>query len=171
MVTPKQIAALKYLIAKSRDGSEMAKRVIFLLIDQSQGLAEEVSVTFTQDKDGYTQEEISNVAHAVGALSSSNGSTYMDELMKLMGAKLTFSLHYGHYDESGKYSTEGQFGERPQNAPGHENDRKMPVRYTFWLSMNDYGHDGHVRPVTPPTREELMAIELNHSLLSSLLYG
>lgn len=166
MVTPKQIEALKYLVAKSKDGSDLAKRVIFFLIDQSQGLTEEVSISFIQDRGGFTREELSSVAHAVGSFTSSNGSTHLHALMSLMGAELNFSLHYGHCDELGAFSAEGMFGERPKNAPGHENDRKMPCRYTFWLSKNDYGHDGQARPVTPPTLEELMAIKLTSDLYS-----
>lgn len=161
MVTAEQIAALKYLIAMSKDGTDTVRRILFFLINASNGLTEQVSVSFIQDKDGYTHGEINKAAHALGAMESSNGATHLDEMMRLMGTPLNFSVHYGHYDETGKFDTEGMFPGLKTLAPGHENDRDgMPLRYTYWLAEGMYGHSGQWRPLVTPSREELMAIDL-----------
>ncbi|HEY4475690.1 MAG TPA: hypothetical protein VJB92_03140 [Candidatus Paceibacterota bacterium] len=93
---------------------------------------------------------------------SCNCSTHLNEMMKLMGVKLLFSNHYGHYDETGEFNTVGMFPGWGDRAPaGHENDRyDMPIRYTFWLAEKHYGHSGQGRPLATPSRQELTAIDI-----------
>ncbi len=166
MVTQKQkIAALKYLISRSKDENrafEIGKRVLFFLLDSSQGLTQPVSVTLTEKENGYEPKSVDDAAHSLGAMLGSSGTTHLDEIMHLSGSGLYFSFIYGHYDENGKFSSEGIFGEKPTNAPGHENDQGgLPVRYTFWLaekSVADSCGPGKLLPT--PTFAELMAINL-----------
>lgn len=161
MITPEQIAALKYLVANSKDGNDTVKRILFFLINESNGLTENVSVSFFQDRDGYTSDEINDAARLLGVMESSNCSTYLDEIMTLMGTELRFNTHYGHYDKTGKFDTEGMFPGWKDLAPGHENDRDdIPLRYTFWLAEEQYGQSGQGRPLVTPSRQELMAIDL-----------
>jgi hypothetical protein len=107
--TPKQIAALKYLITESKDGRDLTKRILFFLIDASKGMTRNVSVGLSQDREGYTAKEINEAGHGMSSLQSCNCSTHLDELTTLMGCRLGFSLHYGAYDEKGHFSTYGQF--------------------------------------------------------------
>ena len=58
MITPEQIAALKYMIFASKDGTDLSKRAMAFLIDQSEGLTKEVCLTLVADREGYTAEEI-----------------------------------------------------------------------------------------------------------------
>ncbi|MEK7570196.1 MAG: hypothetical protein AAB515_02040 [Patescibacteria group bacterium] len=160
------ILTLKYLISKSKDGDDIAKRILFFLIDNSNGLTEQVSMTLTQDHDGYTKDEIHTAAHKLDYMRSSNGTTHLSEIMLIMGAELGFSTHYGHYNEMGKLDTEGMFPGCGELAPGHENDREdMPLRYTFWLAEKDYGHSGQGRSLVTPPKQELMKIDMSNSEL------
>jgi hypothetical protein len=156
-----RIETLKYLIAKSKDGDEIVKRILFFLIDNSYGLTEEVSMTLTQDQLGYAGQEIDTAARALGKMMSVKNSTHVNEIMSLVGAGLRFSTHYGNYSEDGEFDTEGMFPGYRELAPGHENDRAdMPLRYTFWLAREYYGRGGPGKQLTPPTREVLMAINV-----------
>jgi len=150
--TPKQIAALKYLITESKDGRDLTKRILFFLIDASKGMTRNVSVGLSQDREGYTAKEINEAGHGMSSLQSCNCSTHLDELTTLMGCRLGFSLHYGAYDEKGHFSTYGQFAHQ-------DGGFDAPMRYTFWLTEEDYGHCGSVRRLVT-SREELEAIKL-----------
>ncbi len=163
MATAQQVAALKYLIAVARDGNDLVKRILFFLLDSSDGLTEAVSVAFFEGKKGYTKEEISDAAQALAAMQSCNCSTHLDQLMHLVGEKpLFFSVHYGHYNRAGDFTSEGMFpGEIKERAPGHEHDRdNMPLRYTFWIAEKMYGHSGQGHPLLTPSRRKLAAINL-----------
>lgn len=160
MATARQISALKYLIANSKDSKDILKQLLFYLIDGSNGLTEEVSLTLTEGQYGYTKESVNTAAYGLGNMTSCGGSTHLDAMMKLAGVELNFSVHYGHY-EAGKLNTEGMFPGYGDLAPGHENDREnMPLRYTFWLARGSYGHTGQGKPLVTPSLEELSAIDL-----------
>src|ERR1700730_10830628 len=107
--TPKQIAALKYLIAESKNGTDLTKRILFFLIDASKGMTRNVSVGLSQDREGYTAKEIHEAGHGMSSLESCNCTTHLNELTTLMGCRRGFSMHYGAYDAEGHFSTYGQF--------------------------------------------------------------
>jgi len=78
-----------------------------------------------------------------------------------MGTELVFDLHYGHIDDSGELNCEGMWGANP--GPifyKHENDRAMPMRYTFWFAHRGYSRTAKRIEVM---REELEAIDLKRS--------
>jgi hypothetical protein len=159
MFTPKQIAALRYLIYKSENSNDLAKRICTFLIEKSNLLTKEVCLTLQENAQGFTAEEISEAAFAFHDMKSSNGSTHVDALIHVLGARLHFDVHYGHFEPHGKFSSEGQFGEKPE-APvslEHRNDCEMPLRYTFWLAVPFYSKSAEVILVT---REELEAFDL-----------
>ena len=161
MITSEQIEMLKFFIVQSNDANDLGKRLIFFLIDVSKGLTEPVSVSFFQDKDGYTEEEINEVANAIHDMRSSNGTTHIAELMYLMGTALRFSVHYGCYDDNGDFNTEGIFPGLKEMAPGHEKDRDdIPISYTVWLAKDFYDHSEQVRRLVTLSKEDLTKIEL-----------
>lgn len=142
MVTKKQISALKYMIFISKNGNELSKRVLAFLIDQSEGLTREVCLTLVADREGYTADEIREVAHGVHAMQSANCTTHLHALLSAMGSELTFSVHYGDFDptRSGDpFNSDGQFfgAGRAVSRPGLARE-DMPLRYTFWLSKEHY---------------------------------
>ena len=163
MITLEQIAMLKFFIFQSNDANDLAKRLLFFLIDESKGLTEPVSVGFVQDQDGYTGEEIQEVAYALHDMRSSNCTTRLGELMRLMGTNLRFSVHYGHYNKRGEFHTGGMFPGVKKLLQRHENDRNdEPINYTFWLTEELYGHSGPGNFLTTPNKRDLMKIDLEN---------
>jgi len=162
MVTSKQIAALKYMIFKANNGTELSKRVLGFLIDQSEELTKEVCLTLTQDREGYAADEISAAAIGIGVMKSSHCTTHLHELLDIMGSDLNFSVHYGDFDPTRNddpFNSDGQFAgwsESHVNRPGLVR-KGMPFRYTFWLSTQDYSRQA---TLVVATREELEQIDL-----------
>ena len=54
MITPKQVAALKYMIFNAKNGTELSKRVLAFLIESSEELTKEVCLSLVADREGYT---------------------------------------------------------------------------------------------------------------------
>lgn len=147
-MTDKQIAALKYLIAHSRDGSKLAKQLVWFLIDNSKNLTQPVSLSFVQDREGFSRDEISKLAHSADRFTSCNCDTFLNQIFDAMGSELCFSLHFGHYDNGTTLNNGGQF------------EGVTVMSYTFWLAEKSYGHDGSGKILTT-TRQEIEAIDLN----------
>ncbi len=142
MITDRQIKALKYLIWQSDEATGLTKQLLYFLIDASKGLLEPVSVSIFEGVDEFTSIDLEEITDGFIRITSSNCSFHQHALLTAMGSPLEFSQHYGHYEKNGIFSSEGQFGRTPQNAPGHEDDRSMPRRFTFWLAEQSYGHSG-----------------------------
>ena len=154
MVTPEQIAALKYVIFKSKKDNDLAKRILALLLDKSEGLTKHVYITLQQDREGYSAEEVNAAAHAVDGMCSCNGNTHLNELLQIAGSALVVSLHYGDYPAGGiKFSTRGQF-------TSVEGSSDPPLRYTFWLEDDLYGRSRKTRTEIRTDRGELEKIDL-----------
>ena len=165
MFTVKQIAALKYMIFKSKDGTELSKRVLAFLIDYSMGLTKEVCLTLMEGRDGYTAEEIDKAARGVGAMASSNCCTHVQELLHVMGSDFHFSVHYGDFDPGrtgDPFSSNGMFpGLDVSQVPRPELVIEgMPLRYTFWLAREYYSRKS---ALVVPTFEQLDRIDLKKS--------
>ncbi|MFZ2523505.1 MAG: hypothetical protein WAW92_03940 [Minisyncoccia bacterium] len=159
MYTTKQIAALRYMIFRAKDGSELSKRVLAFLIDSSDGLTKEVCLSLVADREGYNTEEISAAGHGVSDMQSCNGTTHLSQIMVAMGNDLYFSVHYGDFDPSrpgDPFSQAGQFAGIPQADPVSRQEG-MPMRYTFWLSRENYSREAKLVTVK---REELEQINL-----------
>ena len=106
-------------------------------MEHSEGLTREVYVTLESPSLEFADEEIRDLAYKLAAFHSVNDVIHLDQIMEAMRSPLGFSFHYGSYID-GTFSTEGQ----AVGAPGpHEHDRVMPLRYTFWLSHDLYGHN------------------------------
>ena len=153
-MTDEQIAALKYLIFKARDGTDRAKKILSLLIDASEGLEKEVFITVTGGE-GFTEEELQDDSLSVGAVQSSNCTTHLGALLHLMGTDFHFTHHYGHMTEDGEYDTTGQFPGAPDH-PTHTGEE--PVRYTYWLARESYSKEASRVSVS---REEIDAVDLS----------
>ena len=85
------------------------------------------------------------------------------------GSELNFRVHYGDFDPArtgNPFSTAGQFpGCTPPRIRDPELGRTdMPLRYTFWLSRENYSD---FAKLVVATRQELERIDLaNHGLYS-----
>jgi hypothetical protein len=112
VVSDKQIAALKYLIAHSRYANNFCKRLCFWLIDHSQQLTKSVSVSIRiHPQDTMAADGAHNMV--------SNGcTTHLNAIMHAMGTEFHFSHHGGTRNVEGLL--EGSGG------------------YTFWLSPDYY---------------------------------
>src|SRR3989344_2981903 len=93
MLTGTQVSALKYLIAHSRGASDLAKRILFFLLDRSNGLTEEVCFSISSEGVEYTEADVKQAGHTVGGMQSCNGTTYLNELTALSGSDFSFSVH------------------------------------------------------------------------------
>ena len=153
MATPKQVSALKYLIAKNRDGRDLTKRILFLLIEASHGLTKEVSVCLGEDtdgsRDGYTSAEIKDAVDGFEAMESSTCSTHLDAVMKLTGSDFGFSSHVGYPDKKMLFDT--------ALHPRHDG----LASYMFWLGKESWGHSGEKIRLLEVSRKELQAIDFS----------
>ena len=164
MVTAKakQIAALKYMIFVAKNGTELSKRVLGFLIDQSKELTKEVCLTLVADREGYTADEVNAAAYGVDAMKNCNYTTHLNQLLHVMGSELTFSIHYGDFDPAridDPFNSDGQFvgwDESQVSRPGLIREG-MPLRYTFWLSKQLYSRQA---TLVVAKREKLEQIDL-----------
>lgn len=163
MPTTKQIAALKYMIFKAKNGTELSKRILAFLIDQSEGLTKEVCLTLVADREGYTDKEINETGHEMHSMESCNGSTHLNELLQLLDTDFHFCYHYGSFNITGSeksFSPAGQFVGMT-SPPVTDPDlllEGLPLRYTFWLARGLYSN--HATLLTT-TRDELEQIDLS----------
>lgn len=146
-VSQQQIEALKYLILQSKNADELAKRVLFLLIEKSNGLTEDVSITLWESGDLPREEIASAVRHTMNSV---HGTTHLSELLALSGSNMDFTLHYGHYVDD-KFDNTGQMGGDHQ------------LRYTFWLARGLYDDNGPGKHI-PFSLAELRSVELKSAL-------
>jgi hypothetical protein len=165
MLTKKQIAALKFMIFEAKDGTPLTKQILSLLIDRSQELTKDVCLSLVDGREGYGADEINVAAHGVGAMTSGNGTTYLDELCVLMGAQLGFSVHYGDFDPTrseDQFDTSGMFPGAPLKTVSDPRlvREGMPMRYTFWLSKKNYSRQAEL---ITANREELEKIDIKKS--------
>lgn len=166
MPTEKQIAALRYLVAKARLHlspknpaiSVVVSQLVWRLIQASEGLTKPVFITLNEATGDFTREEVHEIGWVAGSLTSGNSTTHLAELLTLMGSDFRFNLHYGAHDADGKFNTDGQFA----HQDGHHDAR---MRYTFWLAPGtSRGTNGTEVRVT---RAELEAIDLTQDGLYS----
>lgn len=141
----KQIEALKYLIIKSKDADDLAKRILFFLIDKSEGLTKEVSMTVWEG-DAFSRNTVNKAAENCNSLKSCSRETHLGELLALIGSEMHFSYHRGHY-------VDGRLDIGDQQK----------MRYTFWLAKEMHGHGGMGEHITF-SPEELSGLELASSL-------
>lgn len=162
MFTEKQIAALRYMIFNAKDGTELSKRVLAFLIESSERLTKEVCLSLVADREGYTADEISAAGYGVGNMESCNGTTHIDQILHAMGSELGVSVHYGDFDPArtdDPFNSDGQFTgwDRSRVSRPGQIREGMPLRYTFWLSKQDYSRQA---TLVVATREELEQINL-----------
>lgn len=163
MFTEKQIAALKYLIYKAEVRDPRVKQIFGLLIDESKGLTEEVCLTLTEGADGYSAEEIDEIAHSQSQLVSANGTALISEVLQAMGSDFQISVHYGNFDPNRKkrpLDTSGMFSgyDRSQVDDPDLLKEGMPMRYTFWVAKGFYSRSARL---VKATREMIENVDLN----------
>jgi len=160
--TEKQIAALRYLIFRAKNGTDLSKRVLAFLIASSEGLTKDVCLTLIENREGYSADEIHEAGRGVGGLQSSCGTTFIDQILIAMGSTLAVSVHYGDFDPSrpsNPFNTDGQFAGWPKDKLSQPESGRtgMPLRYTFWLSKRPYSRQASL---VVATREALEKINL-----------
>lgn len=109
-----QINSLKYLIFMSKNSGPETKKICFALIDASEGLTKAVCFTVNSED---AQFGIHNMV-------SFNGTTHLQEIMKCIGTKMSFSHHGGYHDKDGVF--------QPELIEGEEHT------HTIWLSEIRY---------------------------------
>lgn len=113
-LSDEQINALKYLIFMSKDAGPETKKACFAMIDASERFTKAVYFT------GNTKD----IQYGVHNMVSSNGTTYLDEILKAIGIKFLFSHHHGYFISSGNFNPEYKNGENHT--------------HTIWLSNERY---------------------------------
>lgn len=165
MKSRRQLVALKYLVARSKDGNDIAKRILWALIDGSHGLRESVAISLVADREGFSASEIFEAGMKTSDFLSCNGSTHIDQILAAMGTPFRVSVHYGDFDPTRPGKTldcDGMFAglaswEGATFPPGSLK-QGMPMRYTFWLARENY--DRHAK-LLHANRETLLAIDLS----------
>lgn len=156
MPTTKQIAALKYMIFKAKDGNELSKRILAFLLDQSKGLTKEVRLTLVADREGYTGGEIQAAAYGIGVMESCNCTTHVDQLLHVTGSEFLLSFCCGAFDANGADELSGKTGQ----CVGFNSPRRESVNlgYTFWLAKELCSQQA---TLITTTRDELERIDLS----------
>ena len=154
MLTPTQIAAVKYIVARARQDSPYSKRLFWFMLDQSEGLTKGVRVTLEEGAQGFTGDEIRGIAHPFDGMQSCHGGTHLNELLAATGSDFRFLLHYGNCSAGGKFDTRGAV----PRATGPYGDE--PLRYTFWLAPAIYSAATEVSEQIPCSRDRLDSINL-----------
>lgn len=103
-----QVAVLRYLIAKSRDASDLAKKVAWILIERSKDLRCEVRIDLPYGISGFSESDIRSIVNGIHDLNSGNGSTHLSEILLGMRSRFTFSYRGGSFNEEGHYSWDGR---------------------------------------------------------------
>lgn len=116
MATKKQIAALKYLIFRSKDGANITKRLLAFLINHSMGLTRGVYVNLVGSLNGFSARTIQQAAFGLHDMQSCNGTTHIGQVLIAMGSPLVF----GYRNVSG-------------TQPGLKRNQ---CAWTFWLAQD-----------------------------------
>lgn len=141
MVSAEQIAKLKYLIARSKDGGLLVKQIMYFLLDKSEQLTKEVCVTLSHDRYGYRGHEIFKSAEDLSNICAGNGTTYFDEILMVTGSGFRFDSECGYFDHKGEFINGGDHDYLANIQDQHPKifEASYPsicnVRYTFWLSQ------------------------------------
>lgn len=167
MCTARQVAALKYLTFSNIKKGTLAKQILSILIDASEGLTKDVCLTLMEDREGYSADEIEKAVANISQVLSSAAPVRFNELLILTGSNLRFCLHYGDFNPNragDKFDTSGQFAsmglQRSQVSKESLLTKGMPLRYTFWLAQKYYSREAVFVAVT---REVLEATNVDAS--------
>lgn len=145
--TDEQVAALRFLIFRSKDGADLTKRIMAHLISESAYLSRAVCLTLIEGRDDFSQDEIQQAANGFHDMNSLGFHTHLTEVLYAMGSDFTFSYHYGDYDPmrlGSPLNRDGMFPGLPVDkvagARANPNlvQRGLPLRYTFWLCNEPY---------------------------------
>jgi hypothetical protein len=122
MVTPDQLATLRYLIYRSETLDELTKRIVTFLLNGSQGLTRPVCVCLARGASGYSRNEINAAAGSLREANSRKIEIRLNQQLRLMGTEMRLSCQYGN----------------PEGEKGFD-EQGGPHRYTFFLGKRGYG--------------------------------
>ncbi len=139
-----QTEAVKYLIIHSKDATELAKKILFFLLEQPEALKISTCITVIEGSDGFSKKDVLNIYNSIHDMKSSNGTTHLNEIMKVAGSNFLFFAHAGAFHPDGEFK---------------EYDNLLS--YTVWLSDNRYDFKAKRKSLT---KETLIEIELSSHL-------
>ncbi len=108
MATKEQLIALKFLIFKSKDANEFAKKICFCLINQTNFLKRPVRISFRESEEFPADFMMKEVISSTDFLYSSNGQTHINTVLHAMGSNFCFTHKNGYYDDSGNWHGGGK---------------------------------------------------------------
>lgn len=165
MYTDNQIEALKYLILKSQEANELAKRIMFWLIEKSEGLTKDVCICLNEADGEFSADEIQLAARSFDHASSSNSRSHLGAVFRAMNSEFSFHMHYGDFDptraEGERLNTDGIFAGHRNVLRAGDAKEGMPMRYSFSLARFYHQNDADL---IPTSRKQLEAIDLSESL-------
>jgi hypothetical protein len=125
-----QLAALKLLVSNATIEDEMVKKIIFLLIDESDALTSAVRITMREGRI-FKRREVRSVASAFERFLDPSGPVRLNDIIKATSPKMRLHQCLGHVTRNGNLDQYGCHADPlTKKAP------KAALRYTFWLSAN-----------------------------------
>lgn len=149
MITEKQMSALKYLIFKAKCVNDFTKKVIIILLENSQMLTKEIYVTL-QEGVSFNQDTLLGL-ESIRALINENHNFHLNEILVASGGDFCFSFSYGSFDENGIFKEDGHFRDLNEK-------NKVPVRYTIWLGKKEHSQTAEMLVVS---RREIDQVDLS----------
>ncbi|OHB15957.1 MAG: hypothetical protein A2431_03710 [Candidatus Zambryskibacteria bacterium RIFOXYC1_FULL_39_10] len=134
-LSQKQIEAIEYLITKSKDATQFAKKVVIWFLRQTDGMTKSVALSVPEQ---FLGEEASQIEDSVHDMNSVSGSTHIDSVFQAAGTEMRLQHHRGTFFD-------GEFN----GGRGR----------TIWCSWEWYSRNVSVLP--PPTNEDLAKIDLH----------
>lgn len=150
-ISDRQVAALKYFIYKSRYGSKFLKQILFLLIDGSKNLTDEIYFVFEVNHE-YRPDEVTGHAQTMMGMLVSHQTTMLNDLLTLAGSDFRFSISIGYYPDQGKSET-------ADSAVTNVLAANSAKAYTIWLSSGYFGEGSRTTRLMA-NREQIEAVEI-----------
>lgn len=141
MINKKQVDALKYLILRSKDASELTKKILFFLLEQSNLLRKAVYTSVVETKDGFSKENAIETYNGVHDMKSSQAFTHLNEIMVAMGSDFLFYVHAGAYQADGEFK-----------------EYEKILSYTVWLSDKRYDGTAKRIDIKKDTLDEMVLV-------------
>ncbi len=124
-----QISAIRKILSASRCGDEFAKKIVFFLLDKTEGLASEVRTTLREGE--YSPEVILSLAVPFRQLVKED---HLNEILRATGSGLSFWWRYGWLDEDGKFHSHV---ERFNHTARKDNASHERLALTCWIAQRD----------------------------------
>ena len=91
MAKDKRIAALKYVLFESPEIGDLFKRIVAVLLDESENLTCPVELTIEANEQGYSDTDIGWLYGDCGIATSSGRNVHFHEIFAITGSDLRFN--------------------------------------------------------------------------------